>query len=203
MHGAHLLVEGKKMSKTLGNFFTLRDLLAKGFSGREVRYLLLTAHYREQFNFTLDGLLSARAALARLDECLLKLREVAGDSQASADPNLISKFESALEDDLNVSGAWGSIFEWVREMNRLLAANELEPAAAARNLGAWNKINSVFGVGLEGSSEAPPEICALLEQRQSARKARDFKRADAIREELKSKGWIIDDTPSGPRLKRL
>ena len=77
LHGAHLLVEGKKMSKSLGNFFTLRDLLAKGFTGREIRYLLLTAHYRETFNFTLDGLQGARTSLARIDECLTKLRELA------------------------------------------------------------------------------------------------------------------------------
>ena len=81
LHGAHLLVEGKKMSKSLGNFFTLRDLLAKGFTGREIRYLLLTAHYRETFNFTLEGLQAARAALARIDECLGKLRELAGDAE--------------------------------------------------------------------------------------------------------------------------
>src|SRR3954471_639117 len=84
MHGAHLLVEGKKMSKSLGNFYTLRDLTAKGFSGREIRFLLLKAHYRETFNFTLSGLDEARQALARLDECILKLRTVA--AQASAAP---------------------------------------------------------------------------------------------------------------------
>src|SRR5512136_940314 len=80
LHGAHLLVEGKKMSKSLGNFFTLRDLLAKGYAGREIRYLLLTAHYRETFNFTLEGLQGARAALTRIDECLTKLRELAGNT---------------------------------------------------------------------------------------------------------------------------
>ena len=84
LHGAHLLVEGKKMSKSLGNFFTLRDLLAKGFTGREIRYLLLTAHYRETFNFTLEGLQAARAALTRIDECLTKLRELAGNAKATA-----------------------------------------------------------------------------------------------------------------------
>src|SRR5213079_1388179 len=89
LHGAHLLVEGKKMSKSLGNFFTLRDLLGKGFSGREIRYLLLTAHYRETFNFTLDGLQGARKALARLDECLNKLHETAEESVAEAEPALV------------------------------------------------------------------------------------------------------------------
>ena len=85
LHGAHLLVEGKKMSKSLGNFFTLRDLLAKGFTGREIRYLLLTAHYRETFNFTLEGLQGAKAALTRIDECLTKLREIAGNTQAAGE----------------------------------------------------------------------------------------------------------------------
>src|SRR6266436_6084273 len=92
MHGAHLLVEGKKMSKSLGNYFTLRDLLAKGFTGREVRYLLLTAHYRETFNFTLDGLRGAKTAIARIDECLTKLREFKDDPKGFAAKALISSF---------------------------------------------------------------------------------------------------------------
>lgn len=202
LHGAHLLVEGKKMSKSLGNFFTLRDLLAKGYGGREVRYLLITAHYRETFNFTLEGLDAARTALDRLDECLSKLGELAGGAKAAADPKLLETFASALDDDLNVSATWGIVFEWVREMNRLLAANELAAAQAAAALAAWERIDSVFGLGRKGAVEAPPEIQALLEQRQAARKAKDFKHADAVRDELKAKGWLIEDTPKGARLKR-
>src|SRR5436190_6069782 len=118
LHGAHLLVEGKKMSKSLGNFFTLRDLVGKGFTGREIRYLLLTAHYRETFNFTLDGLQAARTALARIDECLGKLREAAGTSPADPDEKLLQQFSGALDDDLNISAAWGAVFDWVREINR-------------------------------------------------------------------------------------
>src|SRR5579859_4507305 len=113
LHGAFLLVEGKKMSKSLGNFFTLRDLLAKRFSGREIRYLLLTAHYRETFNFTLDGLHGAKSSLARIDECVSKLREIAGAATGAPDSKLIEPFSSALADDLNVAAAWGSVFEWV------------------------------------------------------------------------------------------
>src|SRR5271170_1358648 len=124
MHGAHLLVEGKKMSKSLGNFFTLRDLLAKGFTGREVRYLLLTAHYRETFNFTLEGLSGAKTALARIDECVAKLRERAAD-MLSLEKNpgqnsvvsLLPSFVAALDEDLNIAGARGAVFEWVREIN--------------------------------------------------------------------------------------
>ena len=108
LHGAHLLVEGKKMSKSLGNFFTLRDLLAKGFTGREMRYLLLTAHYRETFNFTLKGLQDARVALMRIDECLIKLREVAGTATATNHAPLLAQFAAALDDDLNIAAAAAS-----------------------------------------------------------------------------------------------
>jgi cysteinyl-tRNA synthetase len=203
VHAAHLLVEGKKMSKSLGNFFTLRDLLAKGFTGREIRYLLLTAHYRETFNFTLEGLQAARAALTRIDECLTKLRELAGNAMATSESPLLGEFANALDDDLNISGAWGAVFEWVRDTNRKLAEKSLDAATAAAALAAWDKLDSVMGVGAPREVVVPPEITALVEARQAARKARDFKRADAIRDELKAKGWVIEDTPKGARAKRL
>jgi cysteinyl-tRNA synthetase len=213
LHGAHLLVEGKKMSKSLGNFFTLRDLLAKGFTGREIRYLLLTAHYRETFNFTLDGLQGARTALARIDECLGKLREIgslgvtpSGGSPVTppkgGTPNLLAAFTAALDDDLNISAAWAAVFEWVRETNRRLAENSLGATDAAATLAAWDKVDSVLGIGTKSGAEIPAEILALAEARTAAKKAKDFKRADAIRGELKAKGWVIEDTPKGPKLKK-
>jgi len=203
MHGAHLMVEGKKMAKSLGNFFTLRDLLAKSFTGREIRYLLLTAHYRETFNFTMEGLQSARQSLARLDECLAKLQEVAAGNKGVEDPSLIGKFSEILDNDLNVSGAWGAIFEWVRDTNRRLADKTLDPVSAASALATWEKIDSVLAVGAPPEIEVPAEIESLMEARQAARKARDFNRADAIRDELKTQGWTIEDTPKGPRLRRI
>jgi cysteinyl-tRNA synthetase len=209
LHGAHLLVEGKKMSKSLGNFFTLRDLLAKGFPGREIRYSLLTTHYRETFNFTLDGLHGVRTALARIDECLGKLREIAvrdtlpriqADQQVG--PNeLLKNFTAALDDDLNISAAWAAVFEWVRETNRRLAENSLGAADADAALAAWEKVDSVLGIGTKSGAEIPVEILALVEARTTAKKAKDFKRADAIRDELKAKGWVIEDTAKGPKLK--
>ena len=219
LHGAHLLVEGKKMSKSLGNYFTLRDLVARGFTGREVRYLLLTSHYRETFNFTLDGLQSAKTALARIDECVGKLREIANQpGSAPTSPlspsdgeragvrgsaQLVSGFSAALADDLNMSAAWGEVFKWVTETNTRIAGNSLPPAEAAAALAAWEKIDSVLGVGTKLEAEAPAEILALAEARTAAKKAKDFKRADAIREELKSKGWVIEDTPKGIKLKKI
>lgn len=142
--------------------------------------------------------------LARLDECLAKLRDVAGHATTPApDAGLLDRFSAALDEDLNVAGAWGGIFEWVRETNRSLAENKLSSAQAAAGLAAWQRIDSVFGIGAKSEESAPAEIMALLEQRQTARKARDFKRADAIRDELKANGWVIEDTPRGPRLKRI
>jgi len=233
LHGAFLLVEGKKMSKSLGNFFTLRDLLAKGFTGREIRYLLLTAHYRETFNFTLDGLQGARTALARIDECVGKLRELASDAAAQEDEELFlsRKFSNALDNDLNISRAWAAVFEWVHVMNDWYRDVQTNPnykgrknvaAEAAAQLADWEKVDSVLGVGagvqpiiqlsgnLQGRAELkgmatviPAEIISLLEARQAARKTKDFKKSDAIRDELKVKGWAIEDTPKGPKLKKI
>jgi cysteinyl-tRNA synthetase len=203
LHGAHLLVEGKKMSKSLGNFFTLRDLLAKGFTGREIRYLLLTAHYRETFNFTLEGLQGARAALARIDECVMKLRELAGGTAAVPNSDLSNAFAAALDDDLNISAAWAVVFEWVRKVNRSLTENSMIVAEAASALAAWRKIDSVLGIGTIEETEAPAELNDLILARQAARKAKDFRRADAIRDELKAKGWIIEGTPKGQKLKKI
>ena len=206
MHGAHLMVEGKKMSKSLGNFFTLRDLLAKGYSGREVRYLLLTAHYRETFNFTLEGLTGAKTALARIDECVGKLRELGAQGSSppgSASSDFLARFSNALSDDLNISAAWAAVFDWVRDTNKRLADTALTAADAASALAAWEKVDSVLGIGSKAEAEAPGEIQALAEERTAAKKAKDFKRADAIREELKAKGWAIEDTPKGPKLKKV
>ena len=202
MHGAHLMVEGKKMAKSLGNFFTIRDLLGKGYSGREIRFLLLQAHYRETFNFTLEGLQAARASLLRIDECLGKLRELAGSAKAPAQAALPAQVSEALDEDLNISGAWGAVFQWITDINRQLAAGSMDSQAAASALAAWERVDAILGVGAPKELEVPAEITALVEARQAARKARDFKRADAIRDELKSKGWVIDDTPKGPRAKR-
>ena len=216
LHGAHLLVEGKKMSKSLGNYFTLRDLMAKGFTGREVRFLLLSSHYRETFNFTLDGLAGAKSALARIDECVGKLQEIAGGKVAppSSDLFLISRFRSALEKDLNISSAWAAVFEWVTSMNNWCSDvqnRELtEPgfprsaqAEAASHVADWEKVNSVLGISTKAEAEIPAEILALADERTAAKKAKNFKRSDAIRDELKAKGWVIEDTPKGIKLKKI
>jgi cysteinyl-tRNA synthetase len=240
MHGAHLLVEGKKMSKSLGNFFTLRDLLAKGFTGREVRYLLLTAHYRETFNFTLEGLQGAKTALARIKECLEKILETAEDifrytttpalpNSSMLDLETLNSFSAALDDDLNISKAWGIVFEWIRDLNRTISQNKLSTKEAIVAFATWKELDKVLGLNFDlrtlpriteektptivslgglafnilGEIDAPTEIRSLAIDRMVAKTAKDFKRADAIRDELKLKGWAIEDTPKGARLKKL
>ena len=211
LHGAHLLVEGKKMSKSLGNYFTLRDLMAKGFTGREVRYLLLTAHYRETFNFTLDGLHGAKTALARIDECIGKLREIEVQASTSSPQDTFKpelqphgQFSTALDADLCISAAWAVVFDWIREMNKRIAENSLSAQDAATALRSWDKIDSVLGIGLKkNETEIPAEILALADARTAAKKAKDFKRADAIRDELKAKGWLVEDSPKGIKLKKI
>ncbi|HTR41209.1 MAG TPA: cysteine--tRNA ligase [Pseudomonadales bacterium] len=225
LHGAHLLVEGKKMSKSLGNFFTLRDLLAKGFTGREIRRLLISAHYRETFNFTIEGLQGSKEALARIDECLSKLREVAGAGTplaptggegrgegADSNPTIpsdelsnstLQRFSDALDEDFNVSAAWGAVFDWVNKLNRRIADSSITAKDAAGALAVWAKMDTVLGVGTKSEVEIPAEISALLEARQAARKEKNFKRSDEIRAELQAKGWAIEDTPKGPKLKKI
>jgi cysteinyl-tRNA synthetase len=199
LHNAHLLVEGKKMSKSLGNFYTLRDLLAKGWTGREVRYALISAHYREQLNFTFDGLQGARSALQRMDEFLSKLQEIASAKPKNQPTELVSQFEAALDDDLNISEALGVIFEFVREGNK----RTVTPDEAAGILSVWKRFDDVLGFGMPVKSEVPAEIQRSVEERQAARKAKDFKRSDEIRDQLAKQGWVIEDTPKGPRAKRV
>jgi cysteinyl-tRNA synthetase len=186
------------MSKSARNFYTLRDLLSKGWTGREVRYALICAHYREQLNFTFDGLQAARSAQQRIDEFLLKLQEIDGASTQGIPKGLVVGFESALDDDLNISAALGVLFEFIREANK----RTLSPEEAAGILATWKTLDGVLGFGMPAKSEVSAEVRQLVEERQAARKAKDFKRSDEIRDRLAKQGWVIEDTPKGPRAKR-
>ncbi len=203
MHCAHLMVDGRKMAKSFGNFYTLRDLIDKGWRGREVRYVLLSAHYRLPLNFTFDGLAGARSALQRLDEWRRRLAELAsapgtGEPFPAGDED---KFGAALDDDLNVSAALGSLFDLVRETNRAMDGGELSPARVRGLLDYWERINSILRLE-EESSEIPAEIAALLEERNAARAAKDWARSDVLRDELLARGWVAKDTKEGTKLTR-
>ncbi|HEV8422278.1 MAG TPA: cysteine--tRNA ligase [Chthoniobacterales bacterium] len=199
LHCAHLLVEGQKMSKSLGNFYTLRDVLAKGYSGREVRYALMRVHYRAPLNFTWEGMEEARQALLRIDEWLRRLRGVgSGESQTDGIAN--DKFFEALDDDLNISAALGYLFEQIRESNRELDGG-VESARAQAWLDWWEKINRVLV--LEGEKEGPPpEIVALAEARVQARLAKNWQKSDELRDAIQAAGWEVRDTKGGQVLTR-
>ncbi len=198
LHCAHLLVEGQKMSKSLGNFYVLPDLIEKGYTGREVRYALLRVHYRAQLNFTFEGLEEARQSLARLDEWLRRLWEAAraGERQLHQAKTIEDdKFAEALDDDLNISAALGHLFDQIRESNRELDGG-MDSTRALAWLEWWARIDSVLA--LEATETKPsPEIIELAEARAQARMARDWKKSDEIRDQLAELGWEARDTKDG------
>src|SRR5216684_2809484 len=179
LHCAHLLVDGQKMSKSLGNFYTLRDVVAKGYSGREIRYALMRVHYRAPLNFTWEGMEEARQSLGRIDDWLERLRNRAGESPTNHNsenfrPN--EQFETALDDDLNISAALGFLFESIRETNRALDGGTFDASAAQGWLDWWNRVNSVLAIS--ANETAPPsEIAALAEARAQARLAKDWRKS--------------------------
>ncbi len=206
IHTAHLLVNGEKMSKSLGNFYTLDDVISRGYSPREVRYLLSSVHYRDSLNFTFDSLDGARAALSRLDEFWVRLCN-AKKGKASF-KNLAAKaqeeFESALDDDLNISKALSALWSFARGGNRIL--DEGIPAKEAREAKKLLlKFDSVLGIGfkIRGEAGAPTELRGLIAKREDARKKKDFKTADALRNKIKKLGFEVEDTAKGPKLKKI
>ena len=207
LHCAHLLVDGQKMSKSLGNFYTLPDVLEKGYTGREIRYTLMRVHYRAPLNFTWEGMEEARQALARIDEWLGRLREVVGtpgrhaprESAQHTDPT--SEFEEALDDDLNISAALGFLFESIRETNRAMDRGKLDSASANSWLKSWQRINNVLNLEVE-IAELPVEIAKLAEARTQARLAKDFRKSDELRDKLNALGWEARDTKDGQKITR-
>jgi len=192
------------MSKSLGNFYTLRDVVAKGYSGREVRYALLRVHYRAQLNFTFEGMEESRQALTRIDEWLERLREVSAttSSEALGAPVPNDDFHQALDDDLNISGALGVLFESIRETNRAMDANEMGATAAKAWLQWWDEVNRVLGLDSAEAVALPPEIEALAEGRRLARLAKEWQKSDELRRELNARDWEVRDTKDGQKIIR-
>ncbi len=199
LHCAHLLVDGQKMSKSLGNFYTLRDVLEKGYTGREVRYALIRVHYRAPLNFTWEGMEEARQALARIDEWLRRLRESAG-AETSAPEIVDDKFAEALDDDLNISAALGHLFEQIRESNRELDRG-IDSNRARSWLNWWEKVNAVLAFSAEEET-IPAEIQQLAEERMQARLAKNWQKSDELRDAILARGWTVRDTKEGQVLTR-
>jgi cysteinyl-tRNA synthetase len=202
LHCAHLLVDGQKMSKSLGNFYTLPDLLEKGYAGREIRYALMRVHYRAPLNFTWEGMEEARQALARIDEWLERLRETAkGRNEKGKDKTQPGQqFEEALDDDLNISAALGFLFETIRETNRAMDQDELDASSAKAWLDWWKRINNVLDLETDAEAAVPAEVAQLAKDREAARRERNWKRSDELRERIFALGWEARDTKDGQKL---
>ena len=204
MHCAHLMVQGQKMSKSAGNFYTLRDLTALGWNGRELRFALISVNYRLPLNFTFEGLASARAALGRIDEWVTRLTALAASAQSASEHPLAARtaFLEALDDDLNISGALGHLFDTIRDSNRLMDQTEFTPADARALLNWWTTVNRILAFDPDATAISP-EIQSLLDRRAEARKAKDWPASDRLRDELSAKGWEVKDTKDGQRLTRI
>jgi cysteinyl-tRNA synthetase len=203
LHCAHLMVEGQKMAKSLGNFYTLRDVIAKGYSGREVRYALMRVHYRAPLNFTWEGMEETRQALGRVDGWVRRLEENVQRSTSNVEPPTTEAagFHDALDDDLNISGALGVLFETIRETNRRMDAGEMGAPEAGKWLEWWKQVDQILQIGGE-EAELPAEISALAEARVQARLAKDWRKSDELRDELAARGWDARDTKDGQKITR-
>jgi cysteinyl-tRNA synthetase len=209
IHGEHLLVEGEKMSKSKGNFYTLRDLIERGYDPQVIRYLLLSVQYRKQLNFTLDGLVAAQRSLDRIKEFLFRLkttslRPSSSEQLSEALSKAQSQFEAGLDDDLNTAQALAAVFELIRESNAALDSGDMREENRAAIVEWFSVVDARLAIvpAVEHLVQADDEIAALVAERNAARKNRDFAASDRIRQQLLDRGIIIEDTREGTKWRR-
>lgn len=210
LHSEHLMIGGATMSKSAGNFFTLRDLLAEGWQPEAIRYLLASVPYRRKQVFTMDALQSAATAIERLRNFKLRLDtekfpEGLNEAMAERTAKALADFEAALDDDLNTAEALAAVFEFIRDANTAMDSGEFRAgnvAAASELLAKFDSVFDVLRPSVAAGALTDAEIEALIAERAQAKKARDFKRADEIRANLLEKGIILEDTKEGVRWKR-
>lgn len=207
LHSRHLLVEGRKMAKSEGNFFTLRDLIDRGFDPITIRFALLRQHYRDSLNFTFEGLKAAGEERQRWANCLLRLDEVSGsEAPHPSTQGLVQDIEecltAAMDDDLNTPQAVACLHDLTTQVNKRIDAGELTRGDADLVRGLFTRWDSVFGGIVQDRGVLESEIEALIAERIAARKAKNFQRSDEIRDHLLQRGIILEDTPQGTRWKR-
>jgi len=216
LHAEHLIIEGQKMSKSLGNFYTLRDLFAKGHKPSAIRFLLLSVPYRRQLNFTEEGLTQARNSTERLRNFVLRLKTAQFASGSSAEvvkriEKAENDFDAALADDINTAAALASVFDLVRDVNTAMDRGAFLQQDAPRAIAAMEKFDNVLAVLVDDDEEtllklgfgaskqrmSAEQVDALIEERNAAKKRRDFKRSDEIRQKLTDSGILVEDTKDG------
>jgi cysteinyl-tRNA synthetase len=215
IHAEHLIVDGQKMSKSLGNFYTLDDLVEEGAAPRAIRYLMLSVHYRDKLNFTFEALEAANGALKRLDEMRFRLAHAeengSGESRlAPAIEQMLEDFAAALAHDLNMSEALAALFGLVRAVNTAIDGDTLVAGDKERVAVALARVDEVLNVldpeawrpESAGDGLSDDEVDALVTEREQARADREWGRADEIRDQLQESGIVLEDTPSGTRWKR-
>ncbi|MFH1233156.1 MAG: DALR domain-containing protein [Patescibacteria group bacterium] len=208
-----LLVEGQKMSKSLGNFYTLRDILAKNYSSMAIRYLLLATHYRQKLNFTFKGLEGAKNSLERLKEFISKIENQISKTKTTIQnpkiiKNLIFKtkkdFENAMDDDLNISQTLAIIFNLVKEINILIDKNSFSLSEAKKVYQLMKNFDQVLGLKLTEKQEEniSENILNLVSQREKFRQNKQWQKADEIRKQIEKMGYKIEDAKEGPKIKK-
>lgn len=209
MHSEHLIVDGKKMSKSANNFYVLKDLLDKGYSGKEVRYLLMHIHYRTPLNFTFESMSGAKRSLERMNDFVLRMNELAGPGEKQTKEVLqfcqkaMDQFSSSLADDLNISEALAAVFGLIHELNAMADSNQITPKDAKTALFVLEEMDRVLNVmNFEIDENIPQEMQELLVKRENARKAKDWRQSDELRDKILEGGYRIEDTAKGPRLKK-
>jgi cysteinyl-tRNA synthetase len=206
VHCEHLIVNNKKMSKSLNNFFVLDDLIKMGYSGKQVRYMLLQTHYRTQLNFTIDGLAGAKASLERFSDFIFRLRRIEDEkSYDKVNPLLekaYQKFVSSLADDLNISTALASLFDLLREINSLCDKKQIGNKEAKEVIKFLQKVDKVLACLPLEEDSIPSAIIEAVEKREIARKEKKWALADELRDFISSEGYLVEDTPKGAQIKK-
>jgi cysteinyl-tRNA synthetase len=200
MHARFLMFDGEKMSKSKGNLYTIQELVEKGFKKSAIRYVLISSHYRQNYNFTFDGLKAAEQAIDKISQCVFTVKEKAKNNSAATVRDEVTAFiekgimdfGDALSDDLNISKALAAVFELVRQANKLEDPTVAEAEAIVEGI---QKIDSVLGVLETTDQQIPPEIMELAEQRKQAKLAKDWAKADTLRDEITAQGYAIEDMP--------
>ena len=200
LHSDFLLVDGEKMSKSKGNFYTLNDIIKKGMSVEEFRYMIFSAHYRSKINFSLKRINNAKKAISRITNLKHKLIPIAKD-KIQAFPNCQKRFHEALKDDLDSPKAFAIFFEWLKDINLMIDNGTISETEAAKSINFINFFDYIFQV-IPKNQEIPEKIINYAKLRETARMKKDWTEADKLRNKIDYYGWVVEDSKEGFRLKK-